>query len=77
MAKSSITSFDVQRVQEKAGLLKQKTTEDEILRMETSGGSIYLRKSAVENAGDSWTRVKRRFSNLAGEKNIPFIDRTI
>lgn len=76
MAKYSITAFDVQRVQEKYGLLGRKTVEDEILRMETPGGSVYLRKSAVEQTGDSWNRVKRRFSGLAGEKNIPFTDLT-
>ena len=76
MAKSSITAFDVERIQETAGRLWKKPLEDEVIRMETAGGAIYLRKSAVENAGDSWERVKRRFSNLSGEKKIPFTDRT-
>lgn len=76
MAKSSITAFDVERIQETAGRLRKKPLEDEVIRMETAGGAIYFRKSAVENAGDSWERVKRRFSNLAGEKKIPFTDRT-
>lgn len=76
MAKSSITAFSIQPAEEKAGLFGRKTVPDEILRMETPGGSIYLRKSAVEDAGDSWSRVKRRLRNLAGEKGIPFTDST-
>ena len=76
VAKSSITAFAVAKVEEKAGLWGNKTVEEEVLRMDTAGGSIYLKRSAVERAGDSWTRVKRRFSTLAGEKNIPFTDQT-
>ena len=49
MAKSSITAFDVERIQETAGRLRKKPLEDEVIRMETAGGAIYLRKSAVEN----------------------------
>ena len=76
MAKSSITAFDVDRVREQAGFFGKKTIEDEVLRMETAGGAIYLRKSAVEAAGDNWKHFKRRLWNLAGEKGIPFEDHT-
>lgn len=76
MAKSSITAIEVLEVREKAGLLGRRTQEDQFLRLETSGGSVYLRRSAVEDAGDSWKRVKRRIENLAQEKAIPFRDGT-
>lgn len=76
MANSSIIAFDVEQTEEKLGFRGKKTLTDEVLRMETAGGSIYLRKSAVERAGDDWSRVKRRIENLAGEKDIPFADHT-
>ena len=76
MAKSSITSIEVLKVREKAGLLGRRTEEEQFLRLKTAGGSVYLRKSAVEDAGDSWARVKRRIENLASEKNIPYRDTT-
>lgn len=77
MAKSSITAFDVERVQEHTGFFGKRAVEDEMLRMETAGGAIYLRKSAVEAAGDNWKHFKRRLWNLAGEKGIPFEDHTV
>ncbi len=77
MAKSSITAIEVLEVQETSGLLGRRLQEDQFLRLETSGGSVYLRRSAVENAGDSWKRVKRRIENLAREKEIPFQDATL
>lgn len=76
MAKSSITSIEVLKVREKAGLLGRRTQEEQFLCLKTAGGSVYLRKSAVEDAGDSWTRVKRRIENLALEKDIPYRDST-
>lgn len=76
MAKNSITSFHVETIQDRTGFLGRKTTEDELLRMDTAGGSIYLRKSAVERAGDNWEPLKRRMWNLAREKEIPFTDHT-
>ena len=76
MAKSSITAIEVLEVREKTGLLGRKIQEDQFLRLKTAGGSVYLRKSAVEGAGDSWARVKRRIENLAREKDIPFQDST-
>lgn len=36
MAKSSITAFDVERIQETAGRLRKKPLEDEVIRMETA-----------------------------------------
>ncbi len=77
MAKSSITALEIQTCQERAGFLGRRTVSDEMLRMETSGGCIYLRKSTVEDAGDSWPRFKRRLSGLAREKGIPYQDTTI
>lgn len=44
--------------------------------MDTPGGAIFLRKSALEHAGDDWTKLKGRIRNLAGEKNIPYTDHT-
>lgn len=76
MAKSSITAIEVSQVQEKGGLFGRKTQSEQYLRLDTAGGSVYLRRSAVEGAGDSWSRVKRRIENLAREKSIPFRDGT-
>ena len=58
--------------------VKVDTTDAElkILRLKTAGGSVYLRKSAVEDAGDSWARVKRRIEHLAREKDIHYQDST-
>ncbi len=77
MAKNGITAFTVAKVEEKrAGLLGDRVVEEEVLRMDTPGGCVYLSRSAVERAGDSWTRVKRRLSSQAEEKSIPFWDGT-
>lgn len=76
MAKSSITAFEISRIQEQAGLRRKKTISDELLKMDTPGGAIFLRKSTLEHAGDDWTKLKGRIRNLAGEKNIPYTDRT-
>ena len=76
MANSSITAFEIQKTTEQTGFLGRKTVSDEFLRMETAGGSIYLRKSAVERAGDDWLVLKGRIRNLAAEKEIPYTDQT-
>ncbi len=76
MANSSITAFEITRTREQTGFRKKKTVDDELLKMETPGGAIYLRKSALEHAGDDWTRLKGRIRNLAAEKNIPYADHT-
>lgn len=76
MAKSSITAFAVEEIVEKTGFRGKKTVADELLRMETAGGNIYLRKSAVERAGDDWKTLKGRVRNLAAEKDIPYADST-
>lgn len=77
MAKSSITSFDVTQVEEQFGFRRKKTVTDEVMKMETAGGAIYLRQSAVERAGDDWSRLKGRIRNLANEKAIPYTDHTV
>ena len=77
MAKSSITAFEISRIQEQVGLRKKKTVTDELLKMETPGGAVFLRKSALERAGDDWSKWKGRIRNLAGEKNIPYTDHTL
>ncbi len=62
--------------EEKTGILGRRAVVDEVLRIETPGGKVYVKKSAVEGSGDSWKRLKRRMSNLAMEKGIPFLDET-
>ena len=52
MAKSSITAFEFLRTQTQTGFRSRRTVSDELFRMETPGGSIYLSKSALERAGD-------------------------
>lgn len=74
MANSSITAFEIIRIQEQVGFRKKKTVTDELLKLETPGGAIYLRKSALEHAGDDWGRLKGRIRNLAAEKDIPYTD---
>lgn len=76
MANSSITAFDITQIQDQAGFRGKKTVTDELLKMETAGGAIYLRQSAVERAGDNWQTLKGRIRNLAAEKNIPYADHT-
>ena len=76
MAKSSITAFEIEKTTEQTGFLGRKTVTDELLCLKTAGGNIYLRRSAVERAGDNWDTLKGRVKNLAGEKNIPFTDHT-
>ena len=76
MAKSSITAFEFLRTQTQTGFRSRRTVSDELFRMETPGGSIYLSKSALERAGDDWGTFKGRIRNLAGEKDIPLADHT-
>lgn len=76
MAKFRITAITVETVTEKTGFMGRKTVEDEILRLEMPRGSVRLRKSTVEGAGDNWLRLKRRLKEEAREKHIPFADET-
>jgi hypothetical protein len=75
MGKSSITGFHILPGPAPSGRLKR-SKADQVLRMDTPGGSIFLRQSAVEQAGGSWARVTGRMQNLAKEKAIPFQDET-
>jgi hypothetical protein len=73
----SIIAMGVERIAQTEGRRGRRTKEDEVLRMDTPGGSVYLRKSAVEAAGGSWRALKGRYAGFAAEKGIPFADHTI
>ena len=76
MAKHSVIGFEISTLREPAGRRGRKIKEDQMLRMEVAGGSVYLRKSTLEAAGDNWLRFKHRLSRLAEEKGIPYTDDT-
>jgi hypothetical protein len=70
----SITSISRLEIQEPTGLLGRKTRTEEALCLHTDRGDIFLRKSAVEDAGDSWRLLTSRLWNMAKEQGIPFQD---
>ena len=70
---SSITAFRFQPVWHRS-LGRDKA--DEALCMECPGGTVILTRSVLEDAGDSWQRVKERTKTVALEKNIPYSDET-
>jgi hypothetical protein len=74
MAKSSITAITVQDLESPRTLRRDRP--DQVLRLDTAGGSIFLKKSTVDRAGDSWPRVTARLKSLAQQKHIPFQDQT-
>ena len=78
MANQRIIGFEIRPLKERSGRPgRKKNTEDQILRMEVPGGSVYLRKSTLQEAGDNWQRLKRRIALLSLEKDIPFTDYTV
>ena len=69
---ASIQEISLTTVTEQAGFLGRKQTTEEAICLKTAGGTIYLKKSAVEGAGNSWQLLLRRLRNLSAEKHIPF-----
>jgi hypothetical protein len=68
----TITGISLLEIQEPTGLMGRKTRTEEALCLHTDRGNIFLRRSAVEGAGDSWRLLTRRLWNLAKEQGIPF-----
>ena len=71
---ASIEEIALTAVSEHTGFRGRKLTTVEALCLKTRGGNIYLKRSAVEGAGNSWQLLCRRLQSLAGEKGIPFSD---
>ena len=55
----------------------RKKVEDQILRMDIPGGSVFIRRSTLVEAGGNWVKLKRRITRLSEEKDIPFTDYTL
>lgn len=58
----------------RSGRIRPRETREETICLKTTGGSIFLRQSAVEGAGSSWALLLRRLKNTAAELQIPFTD---
>ena len=71
---AKIQEISLTTVTEHTGFRGRKQTTEEAVCLKTAGGNIYLKKSAVEGAGNSWQLLVRRLKNLSTEKNIPFSD---
>lgn len=71
---ASIQEISLTIVTEQTGFRGRKRTTEEAICLKTARGNIYLKKSAVEGAGNSWKLLLRRLENLAAEKQIPFAD---
>lgn len=69
-----IEEISLTTITERTGFRGRKQTTEEAVCLKTGGGSIYLKKSAVEGAGNSWALLVRRIQNLALEKKIPLSD---
>lgn len=77
MAKNQITGFEIRPIREQSGLLGRRKTEDQILRMDVPGGSVFIRRSTLMDAGGNWVKLKRRITRLSEEKDIPLTDYTL
>ena len=71
---ATIQEISLTTVTERTGFRGRKQTTEEAICLKTVGGNIYLKKSAVEGAGNSWQLLVRRLRNLSAEKKIPFSD---
>lgn len=69
---ASIQEISLTTVTERTGFRGRKQITDEAICLKTAQGNIYLKKSAVEGAGNSWQLLLRRLRNLSAEKHIPF-----
>lgn len=69
---AKIQEITLTTVTERTGFRGRKQATEEAICLKTAGGNIYLKKSAVEGAGNSWKLLVRRLKNLSAEKNIPF-----
>ncbi len=77
MAKQQITGFEIRPIREKSGVFGRKKVEDQILRMDIPGGSVFIRRSTLVEAGGNWVKLKRKITRLSEEKDIPFTDYTL
>ena len=71
---AKIQEISLTTVTEHTGFRGRNQTTEEAVCLKTAGGNIYLKKSAVEGAGNSWQLLVRRLRNLSAEKQIPFSD---
>lgn len=71
---SAIQEISLTTITHRTGFRGRKQQTDEAICLKTAGSSIYLRKSAVEDAGNSWKLLTRRLQTMALEKSIPFSD---
>lgn len=71
---ATIHKISLTTVTERTGFRGRRQTAEEAICLKTDGGNIYLKKSAVEGAGNSWQLLVRRLRNLSAEKKIPFTE---
>mgnify|MGYP007101996827 CR=1 FL=1 len=76
MTTQQIRGFEIRRVEEKRGITGRRTVADEQLRIEVSGGAVYLCRSTLEAAGGSWNKLHRRMQALSRTHGVPFVERT-
>ena len=67
-----ITAIRIRRVRH--GYPGRKAREEEVLCLEYSGGSVMLPKSVLEDAGDSWQRLRELAKGQAEAHGLEFLD---
>ena len=68
----TILAISVLPVREAHTIRGRKVRGDQYLVLETRGGAVYLRRSAVEEAGGSWERLLDQARASAGKHGVPF-----
>ena len=76
MAENNITGITIDAFTQRSGFMGRRITTEQVLTMEFPGGRCILRRSTLEEAGDSWKLFRKRLETLAEKKGIPYQDNT-
>ena len=68
----TIIAISVLPVRDPRPMKGRKVRNDQYLALETRNGTVYLRRSAVEEAGGSWQRVLEQARESAYKHGVPF-----
>lgn len=69
---AKIRGFAIEPIQKWGSRLGRKGETESAIVLKTTGGSVFLPKSAVTGAGDDWEKLTERLRQTAREKHIPF-----
>ena len=67
----SITAIRIRQMRRR---VSNQRTREEYLCLECPGGTVYLAKSVLEDAGDRWDRVLALAKGQAETHGVPFVD---